>query len=68
MTILAWILEVLEFIEFLALPANLIPLLWVLLSYGLTQGLHIDVLWAILLPAIPMMELYGWLSQSESDG
>jgi hypothetical protein len=62
---MVWILNFLEFLEFLATPLGIAASIWSCLYYFALQSLSLNVTLAILLPALLAVDLYFLLQQSE---
>ncbi len=57
------VLGVIEFLEFLTTPGGLVAGLWVSLYLFFIQILGLNILLAMLLPAIPAVDLYFLLKR-----
>ncbi|MBD2060177.1 hypothetical protein H6F88_29985 [Oculatella sp. FACHB-28] len=64
-TMMGLLLAILEFLEFLASPVGLTVSLWISFYFVLVQVLSFNVLLAVLVPAIPMIDLYFLLKRLE---
>ncbi|NJL38529.1 MAG: hypothetical protein HC840_05400 [Leptolyngbyaceae cyanobacterium RM2_2_4] len=59
------LLGILEFLEFLASPIGLAVGLWASFYFVLVQVLSFNVFLAVLMPAVPMIDLYFLLKRLE---
>ncbi|MBD2460047.1 hypothetical protein H6G89_03220 [Oscillatoria sp. FACHB-1407] len=64
---MAWVLGILEFLEFVGSPLGLTASLWISFYYFAVQSLGCDPWVSALLPGIPAFNLYLYLKQLDLD-